>query len=71
MNGQKLRVALAIKGWTQTKLAKETGLSQSFISRLCRDQENPSVKTIKLIAYALEIEPEELTDEEDPSAEAA
>lgn len=71
MNGQKLRVALAIKGWTQTKLAKETGLSQSFISRLCRDQENPSVKTIKLIAYALGIEPEELTDEEDPSAEAA
>ena len=71
MNGQKLRVALAIIGWTQTKLAKETGLSQSFISRLCRDQENPSVKTIKLIAYALEIEPEELTDEEDPSAEAA
>ncbi len=71
MNGQKLRVALAIKGWTQTKLAKETGLSQSFISRLCRDQETPSIKTVKLIAYALGVETEELTDDDDDNAEAA
>lgn len=61
--GKNLRVQMAIKGWNQVKLATESGLSQSYISKLCSNKAEPATKTVKLLAFALEVDPSEL----DPS----
>ena len=41
------------KNWTQEKLAQESGLPQSHISRLEKAQHSPSNKTLERIAKAL------------------
>lgn len=51
------------KGWTQTELAKKSGLQQSHISRLEAGIHSPSWRTLEKIASAFEVEVGEL----DPS----
>jgi lambda repressor-like predicted transcriptional regulator len=49
-----------IKGLTQARLSRKTGLSQSYIAKLESSERRPSQKALKKIAAALEIEPEKL-----------
>jgi transcriptional regulator with XRE-family HTH domain len=55
----KASIALQVKharitrGWTQERLAKETGLKQSIISRLESGRHQPSLTTLEKIARKL------------------
>lgn len=44
------------KGWTQYKLAKESGLSREKISKLELEMHSPMISTVERICSALEIE---------------
>lgn len=48
------------KGFSQRELAKKTGLSSAFISQVENELNKPSEESLKLIADALEVSPEEL-----------
>ncbi|MBX4259708.1 helix-turn-helix transcriptional regulator (plasmid) [Clostridium estertheticum] len=47
---------------TQTELAKKTGLSQSYISKLSLELKSPTLEVVALIATALNICPFELME---------
>ena len=64
MLAKNLRIALAMKDWTQTELAERSGLSQSYISKICKGRYTPSRQTIRLIADTLGMTEEELNPEE-------
>ncbi|MDE6832735.1 MAG: helix-turn-helix domain-containing protein [Ruminococcus sp.] len=53
--GQKIRNRREELGYTQTELAKRVHTTQPYISRLERNNFNPSMKMIKNIADALRI----------------
>lgn len=50
---KKLRVVLAEKGWTQRRLAKETGIDKSEISRYCKGATRPKLENLRKLADAL------------------
>ena len=50
------------KGWTQEQLARRAGVSWPTISRIENDARNPSQGTLRLLALALEISPDELIE---------
>ncbi len=52
--GEAVMEARARAGWTQKKLAEETGIDQSDISKIERGIANPSVGTLGRIADALQ-----------------
>lgn len=43
------------RGWTQAQLAEAVGSRQPVISRLERGEGNPSLKTLRKIAHALDL----------------
>jgi transcriptional regulator with XRE-family HTH domain len=45
---------------TQVELAKKAGLSQAALVRIERNQADPHVSTIRKLANALEVSPEQL-----------
>ncbi|MBU3098407.1 helix-turn-helix domain-containing protein [Clostridium sp. DSM 17811] len=47
---------------TQTELAKKTGLSQSYISKLSLEAKSPTLEVVALISTALNICPFELME---------
>ncbi|MBX4266512.1 helix-turn-helix domain-containing protein [Clostridium estertheticum] len=47
---------------TQAELAKKTGLSQSYISKLSLELKSPTLEVVALIATALNICPFELME---------
>ena len=49
-----------IKNVTQRELARRTGFTQSYISKLGRGVQSPTLDTVALLANALEIHPYEL-----------
>jgi len=52
------------RGWTQSELAKRSGVSQSTISQIeSGERKYPRVHNIKKIAETLEVSIEELIDE--------
>ena len=51
--GQKVRLRRKELGYTQVELAKRTQTSQSYISRLEKDDFNPSIQMIVSIAVTL------------------
>ncbi len=53
--GQKVRLRREELGYTQTELAKKVHTTQPYVSRLERNNFNPSMKMIKNIADALRI----------------
>lgn len=55
-----LRVRRKELGLSQQKLADKTGVSANFISCCERKLQQPSLNTIFLLAYGLEMEPSEL-----------
>jgi len=58
--GQKLRELRLKRGLSQTKLAQEVGVSQTFISALEMGLKQPSLKTLLALADALSVSPDEL-----------
>ncbi len=53
--GSKLAAARKAKGLTQTQLARKLGLPQSQISRIERNPDRTTVRTLKRIAKALRV----------------
>jgi len=51
-----------VQGLTQVGLAERSGLCQSWISRLERRAENPSIETLQRLATGLRIEVRDLLD---------
>lgn len=58
--GIKIKKLLKQYGWTQPILAGKTGLSQPFISAICRDEKQPSLDNVLLICNAFSITPNDL-----------
>jgi transcriptional regulator with XRE-family HTH domain len=50
-----VRTCRAIRGWQQADLAREAGLSQSFVSLVEAGQRIPSARSLKRIARALRV----------------
>ncbi|MDE5556860.1 MAG: helix-turn-helix domain-containing protein [Ruminococcus sp.] len=53
--GQKMKIRRQELGYTQEELAKKVSTTQPYVSRLERNNFNPSMKMIKSIADALHI----------------
>lgn len=47
-------------GWTQAELARRSGISKAYISRLINKQREPSAEILKLLASALNLPNEEV-----------
>ncbi|TDX53208.1 helix-turn-helix domain-containing protein [Orenia marismortui] len=60
--GSKIRLLRKENALTQKDLAERSNLSQSYISSLEKDQRNPTINSLKLIASALEVNIKELLD---------
>jgi transcriptional regulator with XRE-family HTH domain len=50
------------QGLTQAGLAERSGLCQSWVSRLERRAENPSIATLTRLAIGLQVEVQDLLD---------
>ena len=50
------------KGYTQERLANETGLTQSTISKYINKKQMPSIKAVVNLAYALDCTTDELIE---------
>lgn len=46
---ERIRLLLAERGWTEYRLAKESGLSQSTIANLFKRNTTPSIPTLEAI----------------------
>lgn len=55
--GEVLRTARHARGLTQEALAGETGLDVSFISRVERGLQAPSIEVVFALAAALQVKP--------------
>ncbi|SMC35333.1 helix-turn-helix domain-containing protein [Moheibacter sediminis] len=53
--GEKIRYYRRIKDYTQTNLADMIGNDRQYIYKIEKGKVNPSISTIALLAYALEI----------------
>lgn len=53
------------KGWSQNRLAKESGVSQSFIHALEAGEKSPTTRTLAKLAKALSVSISELLGELD------
>lgn len=50
-----IRIARKVKGWNQAELAEASGLDQSYISKVERGWDGATVRSLSLIAQALEV----------------
>lgn len=53
--GPDLKQARAAKGWSQRKLARETGLTQGQVSRIEAGQVDVRISTLSLLSRALDM----------------
>ncbi len=58
--GQRLAELRKARGWSQEKLALESGLARSYLSGVERGQRNIAVLNILKLARTLECEPRDL-----------
>jgi transcriptional regulator with XRE-family HTH domain len=58
--GDNVRHWRTLRTLTQVQLAKKAGISQAALVRIERDQADPHVSTIRKLADALEVSPEQL-----------
>jgi transcriptional regulator with XRE-family HTH domain len=61
--GDKLREARTRRLLTQEELAEKAGVSPSTVVNVERDQQEPHFRTIRKLAKALDVEPNELLGE--------
>ena len=52
---EKIKSQMQLRGWSEYRLAKESGLSQSTISNIFRRNTLPSIPTLKIICDAFGI----------------
>lgn len=64
MDGDLLRLKATriLRGYTQTSLAKATGLAQSTIANIEKGRKKPNSKTLRLLAEALRVSADEILD---------
>jgi len=55
MLGERIRDLRRGKGWTQDRLAAETGLHRNYIGGVERGERNPTVTAVARLARALEV----------------
>ena len=61
-----LRKVMKEGRWSQSELARRSGVSQAVISRLCREvRTNPGIETVNSLAETLGIDPFELLEKEE------
>lgn len=60
----KVRTLREAAGLTQAELAERSGVSQTWISRLERGQENPTLATLRRLAAAFGVRVTDLLDEQ-------
>ena len=53
-----------VKGWSQSRLARESRVSQTYISELEAGKWTPNLSILRKLAYALEVPLAALLDEE-------
>ena len=58
--GERLKALLEVKGYSMTRLAKETGITYNMIKKYCNNGAEPTVSYAVMIADALEISLDEL-----------
>jgi transcriptional regulator with XRE-family HTH domain len=58
--GKNLRAKRVEKFMSQAELAEESGLSEAHVGRIERDEVEPHLSTIRKLAQALGVEPQEL-----------
>lgn len=58
--GKNVRRIRESKGWSQDKLADESGLHRTYISGIERGVRNPTIEIVSVIALALEVSPSHL-----------
>lgn len=51
----KLRALIKVRGWSEYRLAKEAGLSESTIANVFRRNTNPSIPTLEAICAGMGI----------------
>lgn len=54
--GANVRQAREAKGWSQDKLAEESGLHRTYISGIERGVRNPTVTIVQQVAKSLEVD---------------
>jgi len=54
--GKEVRKLREAKGWSQVKLAGETGMAVSGVSQIENDKRNPNAATLTKLARALDVE---------------
>lgn len=64
--GQRLIELRKIKGWSQERLALESGLARSYVGGIERGQRNIAVLNIYRLAEALEVTPSTLLEPPTP-----
>jgi transcriptional regulator with XRE-family HTH domain len=57
-----IKVLRESKGWTQDELAAKSGVTARTISRLENTDRQPEKSTLRLLALALGVDPDELID---------
>jgi transcriptional regulator with XRE-family HTH domain len=65
----KIKEFRTLKNWTKTELARQSGLSQSFINDLESGAKDATSKTLRKLADALEVSISELLGENEQSKE--
>ena len=60
---EKIKMLLAEKGWSQSRLATESNVSQPNINNILNDKQSPSNKTLGRIANALDVSVYDLVDD--------
>jgi len=63
--GKSLRVKRIERFMSQAELAEASGLSEAHVGRIERDEVEPHLSTIRKLARALGVEPQELAKGED------
>ena len=60
--GQNLKKARLKRGMTQAEVAKTTDLHTNFYARVERNEETPSMKTLKAICKVLKVRSSDILD---------
>lgn len=63
LSGRKIKMAIAQQGFTQAKLAKRMGVTQSTVSYWISDIDRISVGNLKRLCRILSISPTEILEE--------
>jgi len=61
--GQRLQMLRGRKGWTQERLAKESGINRNSLACYETDRNRPSSKALRKLAFSLEVKPADLDPE--------